>query len=244
MKKLFTASFVFILSVYIFSFFSVVVFAQQESGCCRFEEKENGLVIGEHCYSYNNQISADGQKNFSRTSCEEKKGAPDDTTICVDLYYSQTDASISATGEFPVQGIRCIENPKKIAELQDEKKRGVLSKECLNANGNSISDCLVSSFFPDIGLPGGADASTNPDVVKSLLLVKVGLVIGLILGAVGIIFLIIIIYAGIQWLIADDSEKKVAESKERLRNAVIGLIITMFAYGFSYFIFNALARAS
>ncbi len=207
-----------------------------EQGCCNFSNQEV-----EFCYSYSNDLSSG--KKFTSSNCTETQGTAEDTKICIDLYYNQTDASLGENDKFPIQGVRCIDNPKKIKDLQDESDRGVLSTKCLNIDKSNIGECLASSFFPNIGLPGSNEASTDPNAIRSILLARIGAVIGLILGSIGIVFLIIIIYAGAQWLIADDNEKNVAEAKERMRNAVIGLAITMFAYGLSYFIFNALASA-
>lgn len=64
-----------------------------------------------------------------------------------------------------------------------------------------------------------------------------GYVIQAVLGLLGIIFLILIIYAGFNWMTAAGEEEKVTKAKETLNRAIIGLIITIGAYAISDFVF-------
>ncbi|MDP2708800.1 MAG: hypothetical protein Q8O93_01995 [bacterium] len=65
-------------------------------------------------------------------------------------------------------------------------------------------------------------------------------VISAFLGLLGIIFLILIIYAGYNWMTAQGDEDKVTKAKDTLARAIIGLIIIIAAYSITYFVFNAL----
>lgn len=60
------------------------------------------------------------------------------------------------------------------------------------------------------------------------------------LGLLGIIFIVLIIYAGYNWMTAGGDEEKVTLAKQTLARAVIGLIIIIAAYSITYFVFNAL----
>lgn len=60
------------------------------------------------------------------------------------------------------------------------------------------------------------------------------------LGLLGIIFLILIIYAGYNWMIAQGEEEKVNKAKDTIQRAVIGLIIIISAYAITYFVFKNL----
>lgn len=60
------------------------------------------------------------------------------------------------------------------------------------------------------------------------------------LGLLGIIFLVLILYAGFNWMTAGGSEEKVTTAKQTLIRATIGLIIIVAAYGITYFIFSSL----
>jgi len=60
------------------------------------------------------------------------------------------------------------------------------------------------------------------------------------LGLLGIIFLVLIIYAGYTWMTAQGEEEKVTRAKETLQRAIIGLIIIVAAYSITYFVFSNL----
>ncbi len=68
----------------------------------------------------------------------------------------------------------------------------------------------------------------------------VATVVKVFLGLLGIIFLILIIYAGFMWMTAAGDEEKVTKAKDTLQRAVIGLIIITAAYSITYFVFKAL----
>jgi hypothetical protein len=70
------------------------------------------------------------------------------------------------------------------------------------------------------------------------------IVIGAFLGLLGIIFLILILLAGYKWMSSQGEENKVAEAKDSIRRALIGLIIILAAYAITYFVFNRLDFAS
>ncbi|MEK7558059.1 MAG: hypothetical protein AAB530_02525 [Patescibacteria group bacterium] len=61
-----------------------------------------------------------------------------------------------------------------------------------------------------------------------------------ILGLLGIIFLILILYAGFNWMTAAGDEEKVTKAKETLSRAIIGLIIIVSAYLITIFVFSKL----
>ena len=61
-------------------------------------------------------------------------------------------------------------------------------------------------------------------------------IISLVLSIIGIIFLIFIIYAGINWMTAAGNDEKVKRSKEVLFESIIGLAIVIGAYAISHFI--------
>ncbi|MBU0722584.1 pilin [Patescibacteria group bacterium] len=70
----------------------------------------------------------------------------------------------------------------------------------------------------------------------------VQVVISVFLGLLGIIFLILIIYAGFNWMTAAGEEEKVTKAKDTLQRAVIGLIIIIAAYSITYFVFSGLPK--
>lgn len=61
-------------------------------------------------------------------------------------------------------------------------------------------------------------------------------IINIVLGFVGIISVVIIIYSGLKWMTARGNEDQVAEAKKMLGQAVIGLVIIFLAYVITNFI--------
>ncbi len=74
--------------------------------------------------------------------------------------------------------------------------------------------------------------------------VLIGNLVRTFIGLLGIIFLVLLIYAGYLWLTAQGDDKKVTHSKDMLKNAVIGLVIITAAYGIASFIINAVINVN
>lgn len=191
--------------------------------CCAIKSSYDDKDVG--CFPVNNKDECLKHQIQGVNKVEYKE-----KYTCYDSYYNNVKYT-------DIAGSYC---KKSEEDVFPDNPSGIVSKHCLI--GTNLSGCLKNSFFPNIGLPGIATVNTGAS--KNLILTYLGLVINLILGFLGIIFFIIIIYAGVQWLIAADDENKVKEQKERLRNAVTGLAITLMAYGISYFVLSVLTKAS
>lgn len=63
-----------------------------------------------------------------------------------------------------------------------------------------------------------------------------GTVLNPILSFVGVLFFLLLLYAGILWMTAMGDEKKVEQAKSIITAAVIGLIITASAYAITRFV--------
>ncbi len=66
--------------------------------------------------------------------------------------------------------------------------------------------------------------------------VTIAKVIRFFLGFLGIIFLVLTIYAGFLWMTASGNESKVEESKKILSRSIIGMIIILTAYSITAFV--------
>jgi len=55
-----------------------------------------------------------------------------------------------------------------------------------------------------------------------------------------LIFIVLILYAGYNWMTAGGEEKKVEDAKGTITRAIIGLVIIIAAFAITYFVFNAL----
>lgn len=74
--------------------------------------------------------------------------------------------------------------------------------------------------------------------------VIVGRVINILLGFIGIILLLLILWAGFLWMTAAGDEAKVKKAKSIISNAVIGLIILVAAFAISNFVLTSLVNAT
>ena len=68
----------------------------------------------------------------------------------------------------------------------------------------------------------------------------IGSIIKVIIGLLGIIFLVLTIYAGIIWMTAAGDAKKVDKAKGILSTAVIGLVIILCSFAITEFIISNL----
>lgn len=74
--------------------------------------------------------------------------------------------------------------------------------------------------------------------------VTIGRLIQVLLGFVGIIFMILIIMGGVQWMTSGGNDQKIGDAKKRIINATIGLVIIVIAYSIAYSITKWLAQAA
>lgn len=75
---------------------------------------------------------------------------------------------------------------------------------------------------------------------KTALSVYVAKIIQGFLSLLGVIAVVLVMYAGFLWMTASGNEESVTKAKELLTNAVIGLAIILLSYAITRFIFNAL----
>lgn len=61
-------------------------------------------------------------------------------------------------------------------------------------------------------------------------------IITIVLSIVGLVFVILIIYSGFNWMTAGGVEEKVTKAKKTIKSSLIGLIVVMASYAISYFI--------
>lgn len=97
----------------------------------------------------------------------------------------------------------------------------------------------LTTGLEDAGGTNGAGYDTNQDITA-----VIGLIIQVVLGFMGVIFLLLIIYAGINWMTAAGDSKKVDKAKSILATAVIGLVIILAAYTITDFVINQLEYAT
>lgn len=72
----------------------------------------------------------------------------------------------------------------------------------------------------------------------------IGKLISALLSVLGVIFLVLIIWAGFTWMTAQGDPKKVDKAKDILITSVVGLIILLSAYAISNFVITTLGTAT
>lgn len=63
------------------------------------------------------------------------------------------------------------------------------------------------------------------------------------LSLLGVIFVILIIISGFNWMTASGDEEKIKKATSTIRSAIIGLLIVVAAYSITYFVFANLPGA-
>ncbi len=86
----------------------------------------------------------------------------------------------------------------------------------------------------------------NPqqDVTPETFSKSVAKMINVVLGFLGIIFLVLFVYAGFMWMTAAGNEEKISKSKKTMAAAIIGTAIILAAYAISYFVIDQLLIAT
>lgn len=94
---------------------------------------------------------------------------------------------------------------------------------------NAQDEALMSSS----GLSGNSNLATI-----------ISILIQVVLGFLGIVFLVLTISAGFKWMSSQGNEKTVGEAKESLKNSIIGLLIVIAAYTITYSVLKYLPFSS
>ena len=69
-------------------------------------------------------------------------------------------------------------------------------------------------------------------------------IVNVLLGFLGIVAIIIILWGGFRWLTSGGNEEKVAEAKKIITAGIIGLIIIFVSYAIATFVINQLISAT
>lgn len=99
----------------------------------------------------------------------------------------------------------------------------------ITAHATDIGD--IETDLQTVG-DAGYGTSGGPQTLTT----TIGTIISTVLGLLGIIFLILAVYAGFLWMTSQGSEEKTKKAKQILSTAVIGLVITLAAYAIADFV--------
>lgn len=95
----------------------------------------------------------------------------------------------------------------------------------------------VTNGLEAVGEAGGL-AGGETDLIAII-----GRIINIVLGFVGIILLVMLLYAGYLWMTSGGEADKVDQAKRIIRNALIGLVIIVSAFAITSFILDQLTGA-
>lgn len=108
-----------------------------------------------------------------------------------------------------------------------------------------FSFLAVFLFFPLLAAAaddyGAADLGSRLgyktyNVDQDILLAAIANVISIVLGVLGVVFLVMMIYFGARWMTAGGDTKAVQTAKDGIFSLVIGLIIILSAYAITSFV--------
>lgn len=89
-----------------------------------------------------------------------------------------------------------------------------------------------------VGKEGGySDISGDNNLITNI-----GKIVSIFFSILGIIFVILMLYAGYNYMIAAGDQSKVEKALSTIKRAIIGLIITVGSYAISDFVLNRLLK--
>jgi len=83
-------------------------------------------------------------------------------------------------------------------------------------------------------LPGVNNANL-PDVIANI--------IRIILGFLGIVAVVIVLFGGFKWMTAGGNDDKVTEAKQLIIQGIIGMVIIFSAFAIASFVVNSISSA-
>ena len=102
------------------------------------------------------------------------------------------------------------------------------------------ADVLAAAGSDPLGLNYGAATGLGDDDIRF----TIASIIKIALSLLGMITVVIILWAGFEWMTAGGSEEKISSAKKRLSSAVVGLLIVLSAYSLTNFVVKNLYEAT
>jgi len=103
-------------------------------------------------------------------------------------------------------------------------------------NGLSPLPAFAAADDPYLLKETAEHAGVKQPYTPSTLPLFIGKLIRTILAFIGVVFFVLVIYAGFKWMTARGKEEITGEAKTTLENALIGLIVISAAYAITTFI--------
>lgn len=84
--------------------------------------------------------------------------------------------------------------------------------------------------------PNSGFTEVNNDADGNNLAVNAGRIVKVFFSLLGIIFIVLMLYAGYHWMTAAGDQGKIEKAQNTIRRAIIGLVITVGSYAISNFV--------
>ena len=85
-------------------------------------------------------------------------------------------------------------------------------------------------------ITGSQSEKTGQELVQS----KIGEIIKAVLSMIGIIFFVLVMYGGLQWMLAGGDKEKVATGRNYIIYSALGLGLIALSYGIANYLINLL----
>lgn len=108
-----------------------------------------------------------------------------------------------------------------------------IKKECLAGDLSTAFDFEGDSRLKKTGFKMGFNVNETSSIEGII-----ANVVSVILSFLGVIFIILIIFAGFSWMTAGGNEEQVKKAQKVLKNSIIGLIVVLASYALSWLILN------
>lgn len=117
---------------------------------------------------------------------------------------------------------------------------GQIALVAVPASAQVPPDSNPLPLLEQTGLGGGTGAAQ----AGAQLPILIGRIIRVLLSLLGVIFLVLMVYAGFLWMTARGESEPVDKAKDIIRQAIIGIIIVFLAYALTGFIINSIVKAT
>ncbi len=96
---------------------------------------------------------------------------------------------------------------------------------------------------PGLGttIKGNINNATTPFSQKDITVV-IGIIINAVLGVIGVVFLILLVYAGFRWLLAKGEDGEIKKARGLIEHSIIGLVIIVGCFVVVRFVLSALQK--
>ena len=98
-----------------------------------------------------------------------------------------------------------------------------------------MTRAAVSIDFPGNGSFAGFESQD--------LKVTIGKIVQVVVGFLGILLVLFILYAGFLWMTSQGNEEQISKAKGMISAAVIGLVLILAAYSIASFVINSVGGA-